>query len=175
MRGPCGLVRISASPRFHFRMFKIDFKGFANHERARNQALLDARGVLEGLVDGDEGTLEGLEVQLPQLGRELYVDLLVDTVPLLTGLTQMSLGHRIPIQVTSENLQFWLDSARRLAEAREGLEYVMTPLFFSRVERGGLGEVMIQWEAPYVSLEDREKVELTRLGKRTPGYVFTDS
>ena len=106
--GPSPLVGISSFPRYHFRMLKIEFRRFAPND---NAVLMEARGILKGLVDGDDGTLEGLDVVLPVDGREIYVGLLAGAIPGLTGLTQMNLRHgKDEIRLFS-NFQFWREAA----------------------------------------------------------------
>ncbi|KAK1831532.1 hypothetical protein QBC39DRAFT_351528 [Podospora conica] len=177
MLGPTTLVRIGASPRHHFRMFKIDFRPFAAHERAQNEAHLDARGILEGLIDGDDGTLEGLEVQFHMKGWELYIDLLVEMMPRLTGLTQLLVRLEESASEYSDPRFSYRDAARRLAVVVKRLKYVgigTIGMSFWEVVRGQKGAVPTVTLVDMPLMEEVEAVELFGMRKRTPGYVFAD-
>jgi hypothetical protein len=162
------LVGIASVPRYHFRMLKIEFRRFTPYDTA---GLTEARGILEGLVDGDNGTLEGLDVVLPVEGREVYVELLASMVPRLTGMTQLNLRHGMDEVRLFLDSPFWMEAAERLAVAGERLRYLGTGTLFMEVVRG-------QGTVPEMRttgvLEEVDDVELFGLTRKSPDYVFPD-
>ncbi|KAK0752878.1 hypothetical protein B0T18DRAFT_395557 [Schizothecium vesticola] len=167
--GPGSLVGISSFPRYHFRMLKIEFRRFAPDDKA---VLMEARGILKGLVDGDDGTLEGLDVVLPVDGRESYVELLAGMIPGLAGLTQMNLRHGKDEVRIFCHFQFWMKAAERLTMAGERLRYIGTGTWFMKVVRGEEGTV--PGMRTMGVQEEVDDVELFGLTRKSPDYVFPD-
>lgn len=171
--GPGILVKTWALPQYHFRMLKIEFRGFMQFNQSHNNMVrTEAEHLLEGLVEGDDGTLEGLDVVLPVHGRQQYVDFLAIRIPGLKGLTQMNLGHGNLENPAFVNLDFWTVAAMKLALAGERLRYIGTGLAFLEVVRGEEGTM-----PDLINIGVREEVddvELFALRRGTPDFVFPD-
>lgn len=174
--GPNSLVGISSAPKHHFRLFKIEFQRSTRDDVAfdgaaqagRRVALAEARGIVEGLVEGDGGTLEGLDVVLPLRWREPYVDLLAEMIPGLMGLTQLSIDDEDDFV----DFDFWGKAAKKLAVAGRRLRYVERPLDCLEVVRGGEGAVPLL-EIMGV-MEEMDDAELFSLRRAAAGFVFPD-
>lgn len=163
--GPHSLVGISSVTRHHFRMFRISLPSLSGYDTAVNEAALaEARATLEGLVQGDDGSLEGLEVWLPREIFKVYIDLLVEFVPRLVGLTQLSLDN----EDRGEGFGFWKEKAEMLAVAGGRLRFIAWQrLGFVEVVRGREGTAPL-----LVSMlpEEANDVELFGLRRRTPDF-----
>lgn len=166
--GPNSLVGISSVPKYHFRMFRIGFWQLSVYDAASNKAALaEAREILEDLVEGDDGTLEGLDVVLPNHGRQRYVDLLAEMIPGLVGLTQLNVDDEDPFV----DFDFWTESAVKLAVAGGRLRYIGRPVDFVEVVRGGKGTAPLFENMGMLEVDD---VELFALKRAASGFVFLD-
>ena len=151
----------------HLRMIDIDlereqiFLFGHEHEQLPETEIPSAGQVLADLVSGDDGTLEGLAVHLPEdpdaEGGFRHLDLLTLALTKLVNITQLSIvsNYSHHTELTSEML---MKAACMLAAAARSLLFIRVYGGYWRVWRGTGGAIKLE------ELEDREITDVELFG-----------
>ena len=154
----------------HLRMMDIDlrrekvyYRNGQDGEELGDGYVPQVEEVLEDLVSGDDGTLEGLKVNLPEdptaeCGLP-HLDLLSNALVKLVNLTQLSVKPYYHYGETQLTRETFLNAANKLAAAVPSLRYVKVYWRHWKIWRDTEGTIKLE------ELEDREITDVELFGQ----------